>query len=364
MADLSINISNTPAKAATAKPSGNDDAAQQDAQDFGGVLSRQVADTARPPASSHTSSGKNDRQAAGQESTESADASDAASAVPADILAALLAQQSQATLPPADAAAQPQLTGMTDATAQPDANLQAALNLQTLAGAAPALAGGTGGSAAALADAGATQPLLNSALQERKGLNDTFKTAGLKESGLSVGNTPAGASFISDPASATQQAVIVPLLGGATAPSGPLSISTPVNQPAWGDEFGQKITWMANQRNQTAELHLNPPQLGPLDVVLKMNGDQASAVFTSPHAAVREAIEQAIPKLRELLADNGIMLGNAMVNDHAAKHDRDTSPRKAQDRAPLADGATEVSGIQEVRVSGSSRHHGMVDTFA
>lgn len=357
MADLTINISNAPVKAATSRPAGNDDAAPQDTQDFGGVLSRQLADSARQPASNNTS-GKSDKQTAGQETANTPDTGDAASAVPADILAALLAQQSQGAIPSTDASAQTDLTGMTDTTVQPDTGLP------NLAGIVPGLIGGQTNARAALPDAAATQPLINSALQERKGLNDTFKTSGLKETGLSVSNTQTGASFISDLASATQQPLITPLLGGATAPAGPLSISTPVNQPAWGDEFGQKITWMATQRNQTAELHLNPPQLGPLDVVLKMNGDQASALFTSPHAAVREAIEQAMPKLREILADNGIMLGNATVSDQPARNDRDNSPRNTQERASIQDSATEAAGLPEVRISGISRHNGMVDTFA
>jgi len=161
-----------------------------------------------------------------------------------------------------------------------------------------------------------------------------------------------------------QQPAMMPLLAGAAANTSPVSINTAVTQPAWGDEFSQKITWMATQRNQSAELHLNPPQLGPLDVVLKMNGDQATAMFSSPHAAVREAIEQAIPKLREMMAESGIMLGNAMVSDHGTKNNQDNSPRKAQDRAMISADATQVSGIQEVRVSPIRQHNGMVDTFA
>ena len=95
-----------------------------------------------------------------------------------------------------------------------------------------------------------------------------------------------------------------------------------------------------------------------------MNGDQATAIFTSPHAAVRDAIEQAIPKLREMLADNGIMLGQAMVSDHTAKNGQDNAPRKPQGRATAAEDITEGGKLQEVRVTGISRHNGMVDTFA
>lgn len=145
-----------------------------------------------------------------------------------------------------------------------------------------------------------------------------------------------------------------------------ITINTPVTQDKWGDEFNQKITWMATNKEQSAELHLNPPQLGPMDVVIKVSGDQATALFTSPHAAVRDAIEQALPKLREMMADNGIMLGNASVNDQAPRNGQDSSGNKAQRSTPGISGVADTAstGILSARVSPISRHNGIVDTFA
>jgi flagellar hook-length control protein FliK len=143
-----------------------------------------------------------------------------------------------------------------------------------------------------------------------------------------------------------------------------LTVNTPVNQDKWSDEFSQKITWLASSNHdQTAELHLNPPHLGPLDVVIKVSGDQATALFTSPHAAVREAVEQAMPRLRDMLADNGIMLGNTTVSDQAP---RDQSQTNTQ-RSPASTGNipdTPAVSNSTVRVSPISRHNGIVDTFA
>ena len=143
-----------------------------------------------------------------------------------------------------------------------------------------------------------------------------------------------------------------------------VAINTPVTHDAWGNEFNQKITWIATQREQTAELHLNPPHLGPLDVVLNVSGDQATAMFTSPHAAVREAIEQALPKLREMLADNGIMLGNAMVNDQSAKEQHAGQADKQRGvNGNLLGQAGDVVPTSST-VWPARRHQGMVDTFA
>lgn len=145
------------------------------------------------------------------------------------------------------------------------------------------------------------------------------------------------------------------------------TISSPLGSSGWADEFSQKITWMGTQQNQVAELHLNPPNLGPLDVVLKISDNQATALFTSPHSAVRDAVESALPKLREMLADNGIMLGNTMVSDQSPRdrsadgfmnHGNGTATQR---EAP--DDALRISSTAAQAIP-MRRHNGMVDTFA
>jgi len=144
-----------------------------------------------------------------------------------------------------------------------------------------------------------------------------------------------------------------------------LVIDTPVTQKQWGNEFSQKITWMATQQDQHAELHLNPAQLGPVDVVIKVSGDQATAQFTSAHAAVREVIEQSIPKLREMLADNGVMLGNTTVSDQAPREQRGEFGNQRQTAPSGRVLESTHSNMSDTRVvTPLSRHNGMVDTFA
>jgi len=170
------------------------------------------------------------------------------------------------------------------------------------------------------------------------------------------------------PQAATPQANLVQSMANVSpiaTQATQLAIDTPVTQKQWGNEFSQKITWMATQQDQHAELHLNPAQLGPVDVVIKVSGDQATAQFTSAHAAVREVIEQSIPKLREMLADNGIMLGNTTVSDQAPREQRGEFGNQRQ-TAPSGRVLESVpSNMSDTRVvTPSSRHNGMVDTFA
>jgi flagellar hook-length control protein FliK len=126
---------------------------------------------------------------------------------------------------------------------------------------------------------------------------------------------------------------------------------------------------MATQHEQTAELHLNPPHLGPLDVVLKVSGDQATALFTSPHAAVRDVVEQALPQLRDMLAGNGITLGNATVSDQSPRDQQAWQANQQQKGNRGAAGAIDATVATESITSVAtaslvSRHLGMVDTFA
>ncbi|MDP2879866.1 MAG: flagellar hook-length control protein FliK, partial [Sulfuricella sp.] len=58
-----------------------------------------------------------------------------------------------------------------------------------------------------------------------------------------------------------------------------LPVAPRVGSAEWGGAVGEKVVWMASQSHQVAELHLNPPNLGPLEVRLTISNDQASALF-------------------------------------------------------------------------------------
>jgi flagellar hook-length control protein FliK len=145
-------------------------------------------------------------------------------------------------------------------------------------------------------------------------------------------------------------------------PAASHTISAPLNSSAWSSEFSQKISWLSNQQSQVAELHLNPPDLGPMHVVISVADNQATALFTSPHSEVRNAIENALPKLRESLADNGIMLGNATVSDQTPKDGG--AGQFMQQRLSNRVASTIEPSPASTPQAGTRRHTGMLDTFA
>jgi flagellar hook-length control protein FliK len=67
----------------------------------------------------------------------------------------------------------------------------------------------------------------------------------------------------------------------------------------WEDAFSQKMVFLSNAHQHSAQLTLNPPDLGPLQVVLQVTENRAHALFVSQHPQVREAVEAALPNLRQ-----------------------------------------------------------------
>lgn len=96
------------------------------------------------------------------------------------------------------------------------------------------------------------------------------------------------------------------------------SISTPVGQPGWGTAVGERIQWMLGQQLQQAEVRLSPPHLGPLEIRISLQNDIANVHFAAAHAATREAIEAALPRLREMLGEANLNLGNVDVGSQEA----------------------------------------------
>ncbi len=102
----------------------------------------------------------------------------------------------------------------------------------------------------------------------------------------------------------------------------PLSaaIHQPVNHPRWSNSFSERVVWMINNNMKEADIKLNPANLGAIEVKLSLQEDKASVAFNVQTPQAREALESALPRLREMLAESGIQLNDASVSDHSAQH--------------------------------------------
>ncbi|CAB3696468.1 hypothetical protein LMG24076_03189 [Trinickia soli] len=127
---------------------------------------------------------------------------------------------------------------------------------------------------------------------------------------------------------------------------------------------------MSNAHQQSAELTLNPPDLGPLQVVLQVADNHAHALFVSQHQQVREAVEAALPKLRDALESGGLGLGSASVSDGFARQaSQQQAGNQSSGSGRRGNGSGSGGGQGDVTVAASAtistrRTVGLVDTFA
>ena len=96
-----------------------------------------------------------------------------------------------------------------------------------------------------------------------------------------------------------------------------LSVQPTIQHAAWGRVLANRVAWMANEQIQQASLSLNPKALGPVEVKLQLQHDMGSVSFIASHPATREALEQALPRLRESFLESGLTLIEANVSDNA-----------------------------------------------
>lgn len=139
----------------------------------------------------------------------------------------------------------------------------------------------------------------------------------------------------------------------------------------WTDALSQKVVFLSNAHQQSAELTLNPPDLGPLQVVLRVADNHAHALFVSQHAQVRDAVEAALPKLREAMEAGGLGLGSASVSDGGFASQQQNPQQsfaggRPSPRARAGSSAADapVDAVQSAAAGATVSRAGLVDTFA
>lgn len=146
-----------------------------------------------------------------------------------------------------------------------------------------------------------------------------------------------------------------------------LSVPTPIRDQNWAGDFGQKIVWLASSDKQSAQLTLNPPHMGPIEVSLNMNKGSATASFVSASAEVRDAIETALPRLREMFASAGIALGQTNVSAQSFQQQASHGEANRSPSQWMADNAILVAnsaGSLPSRAFSAQQGNALVDIFA
>jgi flagellar hook-length control protein FliK len=126
------------------------------------------------------------------------------------------------------------------------------------------------------------------------------------------------------------------------------SVNVPVGTAQWADEIGSRMTMMVEQGKHTASLRLSPEHLGPLEVRITMNGDQASVQFGAAHVDTRNAIENALPRLREMFAATGLSLADANVSREPPRQQQNPTPQSSSSSSSFGgeEGVTATAAAQ------------------
>lgn len=144
----------------------------------------------------------------------------------------------------------------------------------------------------------------------------------------------------------------------------PVAPQTPIALDAnFDDGFGSRIAWMADQKVGHAEIRVSPDHLGTIDVRLQIDGTRVNAEFHSAQAEVRHALESSLPRLRDMLGQQGLQLGQADVGQRQAGQqpgspNTQTASANAPDRGDSATGTGWTPG-PAVRAS-----RGLLDEYA
>jgi flagellar hook-length control protein FliK len=394
--DAQLRGSDSPAASATATSSAQkDDTTVQPADPFGAVLARKIqtdeanaSDSNVPPSTSGTDT--NTATAANSSIQVDVAEQDAAAAIPNDLSGTLVAmlQLPQEIKSPIvkDVTAKATAKGMIDTVTAARGMIDTLATTRGAAGltAASETSNNKDDINQPAADAGAIQTKMgfgvataattiadNSGVAGKLDLRNASSleiTVPVELPGTLQDAARSAQGISQSAASIAASGMLSNILTNNKTGNNPQTIASPLGSSGWANEFSQKITWMGTQQNQAAELHLNPPNLGPLDVVLKISDNQATALFTSPHSAVRDAVESALPRLREMLADNGITLGNTTVSDQSPR-DRSTNEfmnqgSGAKTQRDASDDTLRALSSSSEQTVPARRHNGMVDTFA
>ena len=136
--------------------------------------------------------------------------------------------------------------------------------------------------------------------------------------GSEFGSRPGTASS-SDPSALVAHSAAWMAAPVATALPETLSVqvATATHAPEFRDALGVQVSLLARDGVQSAELHLNPAEMGPISVRIVMDGAQARVDFGADSAATRELIETGLPELATALRDAGFTLAGGGVSQHS-----------------------------------------------
>ncbi|MEZ8802390.1 flagellar hook-length control protein FliK [Vibrio splendidus] len=165
----------------------------------------------------------------------------------------------------------------------------------------------------------------------KAGSTDALLKAGAGAAALS-GLGKAGAKEDSKDSTLAQQiASAAGAQGTATVGSAPTRAEIQAAQQAplqltkelANEQVAEKVQMMMSKNLKNLDIRLDPPELGQMKIRMTMNNDVANVHFTVSNQQAREVIEQTLPRLREMLAQQGLQLADSSVQQQSSGQGQD-----------------------------------------
>lgn len=137
-----------------------------------------------------------------------------------------------------------------------------------------------------------------------------------------------------------------------------LAVPVPMQDPEWGKAFGNQMLGMVSLKADTAHIQVNPPELGPIDVTLKIdNNNQAQVSFVTSNPMAREIVETHMPRLTSMLAAGGIQLTGSQVS--TGQGNQQQAQQQQQQRNQRDSGVDEIDTLAVIKAA-----RGVLSIFA
>ncbi len=165
-----------------------------------------------------------------------------------------------------------------------------------------------------------------------------------------------------DGAAGALQSAVNPaaLTDAAATPS--LKVAAGVDTPEFGQGLAERVSFMVGSNLNGAKLQVNPPQLGPIEVRIALQGAHAQIWLTSHSAVTRDALESSSPKLREMLGAQGF--GQVTVDiSHRSFQERSPQP-PSYDWTPSTSGSPPAAAVQATEKVLPRTSSGAIDAYA
>ncbi len=147
------------------------------------------------------------------------------------------------------------------------------------------------------------------------------------------------------------------------APSAQAKLDVPPSHPQWSEQIAKRIGIMSSEKLQTVHIQLDPPELGSLEVKIKIQNDQMQVAFSSNHSQVRDALEAQSPRLKEMLEQQGINLADVNVSDQSQQQaGTGTNDAQSDQDGPLSAMSDDTDNQEQVSTVIES--DSLVDYFA